>query len=68
MEIFAVDALKLNQAAKAVGISRRTLDEMVATGVLSAQWDRLGNRVIEVSEMFRVFGKFGKHIESEEKS
>ncbi len=52
-----MDTLNLNQAARAVGISRNALNDMVESGVISANWDRIGNRIVSVSELLRVFGE-----------
>lgn len=40
-----------------VGVSRTTLYKKIQRGLLSASVDREGNRVIEVSELLRVFGE-----------
>lgn len=52
----SLNALKLLHAARAVGVSKQKIEEMVTLGVLTSSWDRGGNRIIDVAELQRVFG------------
>ena len=49
--------LNLTQAAKAAGIARGTLYKHIDEGKLSCQLDDKGKRVIDTSELMRVYGE-----------
>lgn len=49
--------LNKNQSAKAVGISRTTLDRHIKEGKLSVQKDGSGKCLIDISELQRVYTK-----------
>lgn len=51
----------LSEASKMVGVSRTTLYKKIQRGLLSASVDREGNRIIEVSELIRVFGELKEY-------
>ena len=48
--------LNLTQAAKAAGIARGTLYKHIQEGKISCQLDDKGKRVIDTSELMRVYG------------
>lgn len=48
--------LNLTQAAKAVGVTRRTLYNHINQGKVTASRDEKNNPVIDVSELIRVYG------------
>ena len=49
--------LNMTDAAKTAGISRNTLYKKIKKGVISVTYDRQQNRVIDTSELVRVFGE-----------
>ena len=49
--------LNLTQAAKAAGIARGTLYKHIDEGKISCQLDDKGKRVIDTSELMRVYGE-----------
>lgn len=49
--------LNISQAAKAVGKSRRTIQNHIKQGKLSCETDGNGNKVIDTSELMRVYGE-----------
>lgn len=50
--------VNISEAAKLAGISRTYLyKKYINTGILSVSQDEKGNKVIDVSELIRVFGK-----------
>ena len=48
--------LSISAAARAVGKDRGTLHRYIKTGKISVSTDAAGNKVIETSELLRVFG------------
>lgn len=48
--------LNLTQAAKAIGVTRRTLYNHINQGKVTASRDEKNNPVIDVSELIRVYG------------
>jgi len=50
-------ALTIGRMAKLYGLHRSTLHEAVARGRISAGFDGKGQRVIDLSEMIRVYGE-----------
>lgn len=48
--------LNLTQAAKAAGVTRRTLYNHISQGKVTASRDEKNNPVIDVSELIRVYG------------
>ncbi|MEI2780057.1 MAG: helix-turn-helix domain-containing protein [Candidatus Competibacter sp.] len=49
--------LSTNDAARVAGISRRSIQRAIKEGRLSATTDGDGNRVIDTSELIRVYGE-----------
>ena len=49
--------LNLSQAAKAAGIARGTLYSHIHKGNISCELDPKGNKVIDTSELMRVYGE-----------
>lgn len=50
--------VNISEAAKLAGISRTYLyKKYINTGIMSVSMDKNGNKVIDVSEIVRVFGK-----------
>lgn len=49
--------LSTNNAARVAGISRRSIQRAIKEGRLSATTDGDGNRVIDTSELIRVYGE-----------
>ncbi|MGN7613997.1 helix-turn-helix domain-containing protein [Magnetococcales bacterium HHB-1] len=52
-----MSTLNITQAAKAAGVSRNTLYKKIKKGKISTITDRKNGRVIDVSELVRVFGE-----------
>ena len=48
--------LSISAAARAAGVSRTTIQKAIKTGRLSATTNAAGNRVIDLSELLRVYG------------
>ena len=53
--------MNLSQAARAVGKSRKTLYRHIDKGKLSSEKDDLGNHVIDVAELQRVYKEVDPH-------
>ncbi len=49
---------KLSEAAKLVGINRRTIYKHIESGKVSATLDDMGNRCIEAAELHQAYGDF----------
>ena len=49
--------LNMTDAAKAAGVSRNTLYKKIKKGTISVTYDRHENKVIDTSELIRVFGE-----------
>lgn len=56
--------LSTNDAARVAGISRRSIQRAIKEGRLSATTDGDGNRVIDTSELIRVYGEL-RHVADE---
>ena len=48
--------LSISAAARTAGVSRTTIQKAIKTGRLSATTNTAGNRVIDLSELLRVYG------------
>lgn len=48
--------VNISEAARLAGVSRQTLYKKLGNGTVSATTDRHGDRVIDTSELLRVFG------------
>jgi predicted site-specific integrase-resolvase len=48
--------LSISAAARTAGVSRTTIQKAIKTGRLSATTNATGNRVIDLSELLRVYG------------
>ena len=48
--------LSISAAARTAGVSRTTIQKAIKTGRLSATTNAAGNRVIDLSELLRVYG------------
>lgn len=55
----------LADAAKKVGISRSSIYRLIDEGKLSATTDRRGKKVVELSELLRVFGSIQEETEQD---
>lgn len=55
----------LADAAKKVGISRSSIYRLIEEGKLSATTDRRGKKVVELSELLRVFGSLQEETEQD---
>lgn len=55
----------LAEAAQKVGISRSSIYRLIDEGKLSASTDRRGKKVVELSELLRVFGSIQEETESD---
>lgn len=55
----------LADAAKKVGISRSSIYRLIDEGKLSATTDRRGKKVVELSELLRVFGSIQEETEED---
>ncbi len=60
--------LNLTQAAKAAGIARGTLYKHIDEGKISCQLDDKGKRVIDTSELMRVYGQINQPETDDERS
>jgi len=60
--------LNLTQAAKAAGIARGTLYKHIEQGKISCEIDDTGKKVIDTSELIRVYGEIRNPEPSEERS
>ncbi len=60
--------LNLTQAAKAAGIARGTLYKHIDEGKISCQLDDKGKRVIDTSELMRVYGEIKQPETIQERS
>ena len=60
--------LNLTQAAKAAGIARGTLYKHIEQGKISCEMDDKGKKVIDTSELIRVYGEIENPEPSEERS
>ena len=60
--------LNLTQAAKAAGIARGTLYKHIDEGKISCQLDDKGKRVIDTSELMRVYGEINQPEKLDERS
>ena len=60
--------LNLTQAAKAAGIARGTLYKHIDEGKISCQLDDKGKRVIDTSELMRVYGEIKQPETNSERS
>ncbi len=60
--------LNLTQAAKAAGIARGTLYKHIQEGKISCQLDDKGKRVIDTSELMRVYGEINQPETAHERS
>lgn len=49
--------LNITQAAKAVGVSRKTMQRHIRLGKVSCEVDSKGHKLIDVSELVRVYGE-----------
>lgn len=58
----------LADSAKKVGISRSSIYRLIDEGKLSSSTDRRGKKVIELTELLRVFGEIKEEKEQEEKN
>lgn len=59
--------LNISQAAKAVGKDRRTIQRHIGQGKLSCEINGNGQKLLETSELIRVYGEL-KEIAAEEKT
>ena len=48
--------LSISAAARTAGVSRTTIQKAIKTGRLSATTNTAGNRVVDLSELLRVYG------------
>ena len=60
--------LNLTQAAKAAGIARGTLYKHIQEGKISCQLDDKGKRIIDTSELMRVYGEIKQPETTHERS
>jgi excisionase family DNA binding protein len=58
----------LSDAAKKVGISRSSIYRLIEEGKLSATTDHRGKKVVELTELLRVFGAIGQDETGQNKS
>lgn len=58
----------LSDAAKKVGISRSSIYRLIEEGKLSATTDHRGKKVVELTELLRVFGSIGHDETKQNKS
>lgn len=54
----------LSETAKKVGMARSSIYRLIDEGKLSASVDRKGKKVVELSELLRVFGSIGQETVS----
>jgi predicted site-specific integrase-resolvase len=54
--------MNISQAAKAVGKDRRTLQRHIKQGKLSCGVENNGSRLIDTSELIRVYGSISEHV------
>lgn len=57
--------LTLRQAAAAVGLSRQTIYRAVSSGRLSVEQDEQGQKMVDTSELMRVFGPLQPRTDTE---
>jgi predicted site-specific integrase-resolvase len=60
--------LNISQAAKAAGIARGTLYNHIHQGKISYELDQKGDKVIDTSELLRVYGELKTNEASNEQS
>lgn len=54
--------ISIAEAAKLTGKDRRTIERHLKSGLLSCTTDAARRRVIEISELMRVFGELSHHV------